>query len=135
VTAAAMISKDSTTAALLRFALRLDATLSGVCGLVHVAFADAMASLTGLTPTQVFVLGAGFVLYGVVVFRLAGLRSVRRTGRVVIAANLLGAAIAIALVLTGALPLTGPGEAVLLAMGVYTAFFALLQYLGLRRLA
>ena len=113
MTATTATQKSSTTDALLRFALRLDATLTGLCGLAHVAFADAMASLTGLTPTQAFVLGAGFVLYGVVVFRLAGLRNV----------------------LTGVLPLSGAGVAVFSAMGVYTAFFAVLQYLGLRRLA
>jgi len=128
-------SKDSTTDALLRFALRLDATLTGLCGLAHVAFADTVASLTGLSPTEAFVLGAGFVLYGVVVFRLAGLRSVRAAGRGVIAANLACTAFSIAVVLTGVLPLTAAGVAVFSAMGVYTAFFAVLQYLGLRRLA
>ena len=133
--ATTVTSKDSTTDALLRFALRLDATLTGLCGLVHVAFADAMASLTGLTATQAFVLGAGFALYGVVVFRLAGVRRVRSAGRAVIAANLACTAVAIAVVLAGVLPLTGAGVAVLLAMGAYTAFFALLQYPGLRRLA
>ena len=135
MTATTATQKSSTTDALLRFALRLDATLTGLCGLAHVAFADAMASLTGLTPTQAFVLGAGFVLYGVVVFRLAGLRNVRSAGRAVIAANLLCTAAAIAVVLTGVLPLSGAGVAVFSAMGVYTAFFAVLQYLGLRRLA
>jgi hypothetical protein len=38
--------------ALLRFAMRADATLTGLCGLIVAAAADPIAALTGLTPTQ-----------------------------------------------------------------------------------
>jgi hypothetical protein len=41
---------------------------------------------------------------------------------------------AVAVVAVGALPLTGVGVIATLASGVYTALFAYLQYLGVRRL-
>ena len=131
--ATTVASKDSTTDALLRFALRLDATLTGLCGLAHVAFADAMASLTGLTATQAFVLGAGFVLYGVLVFRLAGVRRSAAPGAL-IAANLACTAVAIAVVLAGVLPLTGAGVAVLWRWAP-TRVLRAANTFGLRRLA
>jgi hypothetical protein len=126
---------SATDDALLRFALRTDAVLTGLCGLAHVAVAGPVASMTGLTPVQAGVLGVAFLLYGLVVFRLSALPKVRNAGRWVIAANLGFTVLAIAVVITGLLPLTGVGVAVMLAMGIYTAAFAVLQYLGVRRLA
>ena len=66
---------------LLRVALRLDATVTGLLGLALAAAAGPASTLTGFTPTQEYVVGAALVLYGVVVYRLAGVRSVRRAGR------------------------------------------------------
>jgi len=103
---------DSTDS-LLRFAMRADATLTGLCGLAVAFFADPISSLTGLTSGQEYALGAFFVLYGLVVFGLAAVPNLRRVGIGVIAANI----------------------AYTLATGVYTAAFAGLQYLGVRRLA
>jgi hypothetical protein len=120
---------------LLRFALRADAVATGLCGLLHAAAGGPIASLTGLTPIQVYVLGAAFMLYGVVVYRLSRLPNVRTAGRWVIDANLLCTVGAVAVVATGVLPLTTAGVVLMLAMGVYTAAFAVLQYLGVRRLA
>ena len=129
-------ARPSTTSdALLRFAMRLDATLTGLGGLGIAAFANPLATLTGLAPTQEYVLGAAFVLYGVVVFRLAGLPSVRRAGGWVIFANIVCTVAAAVVVIDELAPLTTAGVAVTLACGVYTATFAVLQYLGVRRLA
>jgi hypothetical protein len=129
------VLKSASTDSVLRFAMRLDATLTGVCGLAVAAFANPLSSMTGLTPTTEYILGAFFVLYGVVVYSLAGLPKVRTAGIAVIVANLVCTLAAALVVVEGIAPLTGLGVAVTLATGVYTAVFAVLQYLGVRRLA
>ena len=123
---------DSTDS-LLRFAMRADATLTGLCGLAVAFFADPLSSMTGLTSIQEYSLGAFFVLYGLVVFSLAALPNLRRAGIGVIAANIVYTLAAI--LAAGAVAMTGFGVAATLATGVYTAAFGALQYLGLRRLA
>jgi hypothetical protein len=126
---------DSTDS-LLRFALRADATLTGLCGLVVALFADPLSAVTGLTSGQEYAIGAFFVLYGLVVFSLAALQNLRRAGIGVVIANIaftLGTLLAVT-VAAEAVPMTATGVALTLASGVYTAFFAGLQYLGVRRL-
>ncbi len=122
---------DSTDS-LLRFAMRVDATLTGLGGLAVAVVADPLSSLTGLMSIQEYSLGAFFVLYGLVVFSLAALPNLRRAGVGVVVANIvytLGAVVA-----ADAVPMTAFGVAATLATGVYTAGFAALQYLGVRRL-
>jgi hypothetical protein len=123
---------DSTDS-LLRFAMRADATLTGLCGLAVAAFADPISSLTGLASGQEYALGAFFVLYGLVVFCLAAMPNLRRAGIGVVAANIVYTLAAILAAET--VPMTPTGVAATLATGVYTAAFAGLQYLGVRRLA
>ena len=96
-------------------------------------FADPLSSLTGLTSGQEYLLGAFFVLYGLVVFSLAALPNLRRVGIGVVVANLVCTLAAV--VAADAVPMTATGVAATLASGVYTAAFAGLQYLGVRRLA
>jgi hypothetical protein len=123
---------DSTDS-LLRFAMRADATLTGLCGLAVAFVADPLSSLTGLSSIQEYALGAFFVLYGLVVFSLAALPNLRRAGIGVAAANIVFTLATI--VAAEAVPMTGTGVAATLASGVCTAAFAGLQYLGVRRLA
>ncbi|ORB74318.1 hypothetical protein [Mycobacterium scrofulaceum] len=121
------------TDSLLRFAMRADATLTGLCGLAIAFLADPLSSMTGLTSLQEYSLGAFFVLGGLAVFLLAAAPNLRRVGTGVVVANVvftLGAIVA-----AEALPLSATGIAATLAGGVYTAAFAGLQYLGVRRLA
>ena len=118
---------------LLRFAMRADATLTGLMGLGVAAAADEVSSLTGLTSAQEFSSAAFFVLYGLTVFGLAALPNLRRVGIAVIAANLVYTVAAV--VFAELVPMTATGVAATLASGVYTAAFAALQYLGVRRLA
>ncbi|HUO41076.1 MAG TPA: hypothetical protein VMU34_25970 [Mycobacterium sp.] len=120
--------------ALLRFALRADATLTGFAGLLVAAFANPLATLTGLSPTTEYFLGAAFVVYGLVVFWLAALPSLRSVGIAICIANVLSTIVTLLIVLADAAPLTEAGLAATLATGVYTAFFACLQYVGVRRL-
>jgi hypothetical protein len=118
---------------LLRFAMRADATLTGLCGLAVAFVADPLSSLTGLTSIQEYSLGVLFVLSGLVVFSLAALPNLRRAGTGVAVANIVFTLAAI--VAAGALSLTATGVAAMLATGAYTAVFAGMQYLGVRRLA
>ncbi|MHA7648414.1 hypothetical protein ACX9NE_02890 [Mycobacterium sp. ML4] len=118
---------------LLRFAMRADATLTGLMGLAVAAAADPVSRLTGLTSGQEYSMGAFFVLYGLAVFSLAALPNLRRAGLGVVVANLLYTVAAI--VAAELVPLTTVGVAATLASGVYTLVFAGLQYLGVRRLA
>ncbi len=121
---------DSTDS-LLRFAMRADATLTGLGGLAAAFVADPLSSLTGLTSLQEYALGAAFVLYGLVVFSLAALPNLRRAGFGVVVANVVCTLAAV--VAAGAVPMTAAGVG-MLATGGYTAGFAALQYLGVRRL-
>jgi hypothetical protein len=134
MTAVPTRSLSSSTDALLRFALRADATLTGLCGLVVAASADQVSSLTGLSPATEYLMGAAFVAYGLVVFALAALPTLRGVGIGVSVANVLGTLATLVIVLADAAPLTEAGIAATLAIGAYTAFFAVLQYLGVRRL-
>ena len=135
MTAIATRPLSDSTDSLLRFALRLDATLTGLLGLGIAAMADPMARLTGLTPVQGYTVGAAFVLYGLGVYALAALPDVRRVGIALAVFNTVGTVGSVAIVTAGVLPMTGAGVAVTLACSVYTAVFAVLQYLGVRRLA
>jgi hypothetical protein len=124
----------ASTDSLLRFAMRADATLTGLCGLAVAAAAKPLSSLTGLSTTTEYAIGAGYVLYGLMVFALASLPSVRRAGIGVVTANIVYSIVAAVSVLADWLPLTTTGVVLTLATGVYTALFADLQYLGVRRL-
>lgn len=122
---------DSTDS-LLRFAMRADGTLTGACGLAVAFLADPLASLTGLTSFQEYAIGATFVLAGFLVFSLAAFPDLRRLGTAIVVANVV--LTMVALVVAETAPLSAGGVTATLAGGVYSAAFAGLQYLGLRRL-
>ena len=122
------------TDSLLRFAMRADATLTGLAGIAGVPLAGWLAELSGTTRTFEYSMSAFFVAYGVVVFVLAALPSIKRPGIAVVIANVLYTVAAIVLVLTDVLSLTTTGVVLTLATGVYTAVFAELQYQGVRRI-
>ncbi|MBV8181066.1 MAG: hypothetical protein JOY55_19695 [Mycobacterium sp.] len=124
---------DSTDS-LLRFAMRLDATLSGLAGLMIAAAADPISSLTGLSSIAEYGLGAVFVFCGLIVFGLAAAPDLRRAGIGVAIANIVFTVAAVVVVAADALPLTATGIGATLASGVYTALIGYLQYLGVRRL-
>ncbi|MGB6209888.1 hypothetical protein [Mycobacterium sp.] len=124
---------DSTDS-LLRFAMRVDATLSSLAGLMIAAAADPLSSLTGLSSIAEYGLGAFFVLGGLLMFILAATPDLRRAGIVVMIGNAVLTVAAVVVVVADVLPLTATGVAATLASGVYTALIGYLQYLGVRRL-
>ena len=127
------ILSDSTDS-LLRFALRADALVTGTVGVLGALAARQMATLEGLTAAHEYALAVFCVLYGMAVYFLSALPDVRGAGIGVIAANVVCTVAAVVVVEAGVLPLTGIGVAATLGSAVYTAFFSLMQYRGLRRL-
>jgi glucose uptake protein GlcU len=127
---AAIQSKD----AFLRFALRLDAVLSGIIGIAGVALAPRIAELSGTTATLEYSMGAFFVAYGIALYALSRMTHVRTLGVLVAVGNVVFTVAAIAVVLAGVWPLTTVGVVLTLGGGVYTLVMADLQYLGLGRM-
>lgn len=125
---------DDSTDSLLRFALRLDATLSGAVGLFIALMADPLAALTGLSSTAEFSGGALLVLAGLAVYALAAAPDLRRAGRGLILGNAVLAVATLVVLASGALPLTQAGVAAMFATSGYFALMGYLQYLGVRRL-
>lgn len=119
----------------LRRAIRADATGTGLLGLAAAAFARPLSSLTGLTPTHVYIAAAAFVFYGVAGNLLAGRPRIRGIGIGLSAFNVVGTAAAVLLAASTVLPLTGSGKAIVLGCGLYTLLFGVLQRVGVRRLA
>jgi hypothetical protein len=123
------------TDSLLRFAMRADATLTGLAGIAGVPMAGWLAEVSGTTRAFEYSMAAFFIVYGAVVLVLAQLPQLRVSGIAVIAANLLYTVAAVVFVLTDWMPLTTTGVVLTLASGVYTLVFAELQYQGLRRMS
>jgi hypothetical protein len=120
---------------LLRFAMRADATLCAALGLLVAMVADPLSRLTGLSATAEWIIGAGLVGYGALLYLLAAVPDIRRVGIGVVTANVAFAAAVVTVLMAGWLPLTEFGVAITVAVTAATAGFAYLQYLGVRRLA
>jgi hypothetical protein len=125
---------DDSTDSLLRFAMRLDATLSGAIGLFIALMADPLSSLTGLSSVAEFSGGALLVLSGLAVYALAAVPDLRRVGVGLIGGNIVLTVAVLVVVAVGALPLTETGVAATLVTAGYFALMGYLQYLGVRRL-
>ena len=126
------IDRTGTRDGLLRLAMRADAVITGLAGVAGIPLAGWLSDLSGTTLENEYAMSAFFIAYGVVVFGLAALPSVRRPGMGVIIANLLYTVAAVVAVF--AVPLTTTGVVLTLASGVYTLVFAELQYQGWRRI-
>jgi hypothetical protein len=114
--------------------MRADAVLTGVMGVVGLPLAGWLAHTSGTTKSFETAMSAFFIAYGVVVFGLSMLGSVKTPGMVVVIGNVLYTVGAIALVVAGPFALTTLGVVFILASGVYTLAFAELQYQGWRRI-
>jgi hypothetical protein len=119
---------------LLRFALRTDAIVSGLMGIAGVALAGWFAETSGTTVAFEYTVGALFVVFAVSVLALAARPSVRQTGIVVAAGNVVYMVASVVFVLADVFPLTTAGVVSTLAVGVYTLVMAELQYQGVRRI-
>ncbi|HYO00419.1 MAG TPA: hypothetical protein VET27_00385 [Mycobacterium sp.] len=120
---------------LLRFAMRVDATISALLGLLVVLAAEPLGRLTGLSPTTEWIVGASFIAISAAVYCLASLPNIRLAGTALMLGNLAFTVVLVGTVLAGWLPLTEFGVMMTLATGLYTLAIAYVQYLGVRRLA
>jgi hypothetical protein len=137
-------AKTTTRDAFLRFALRLDAVITGGLGLVGAAIAPHITSLSGTTTGTEYAVIAFFIpsapdtiarlVFGLAVFGVSLLPSVRRQGTWVIVGNVAWAVAAIAVALAGVWPLTTTGVVLILGSAVITMVMASLEYVGLRRI-
>jgi hypothetical protein len=125
---------DDSTDSLLRFAMRLDATLSGAVGLFIALLADSLSALTGLSSITEFSGGALLVLGGLAVYALAAVPNLRRAGVGLIVGNVVLTVATLVVLAAGVLPLTDIGVAATLVTGGWFALMGYLQYLGVRRL-
>jgi hypothetical protein len=121
--------------ALLRFALRADATLCAGTGLLVAMAADALSRLSGLSSVSEWIAGAALVFYGAALYVLAAAPGIRRIGVGAVVANVVFAVAAVALLVLGVLPLTDAGIAMMLVTVTATLGCAFAQYFGVRRLA
>jgi hypothetical protein len=126
------LSTPTSTDSLLRLAMRADAVLSALAGIALMAAAGPLSGFTGFPTAAEYAVGAGFVVYGIVVFLAAGLPRVRPAGIATMVANLVFTVAAVLVVVEA--DLTTAGVVVTLASGLYTLVFADLQYLGVRRI-
>ncbi|WAJ43688.1 hypothetical protein OK015_21230 [Mycobacterium sp. Aquia_216] len=130
---ATTLDRKATRDGFLRLAMRADAAISGLVGLAGVPLAGYLAEVSGTTKEFEYGMAAFLIGYGVLVLWLAALPSVRRAGMAVVLGNLLYTVAAVVLVLADIFPLTATGVVVTLGSGIYTLFFAELQYQGWRR--
>ena len=117
---------------LLRLAMRVDAVIVGIVGIVLLAAAGYFADLTGLGEPVEYGVGIFSVVYGIAVFALAGIERVRPAGIGTVIAN--AACTVIALIAVFTMALTTAGVVVVIATGIYTLAMAELQYVGVRRI-
>jgi hypothetical protein len=115
--------------------MRADATLCAGTGLLIAFAADPLSRLSGLSAVSEWIAGAALVLYGAALYVLAAAPAIRRIGVGIVAANLVFAVVTVAVLASGVLPLTAAGVAMMLATVAIVVAFAVLQYLGVRRLA
>jgi hypothetical protein len=120
--------------ALLRFALRLDAAITGLNGAAYILAAPVLDDLLGLSTgllrgTGAFLLGVAAAVWLVGTRRSPGTAAVRA----VIALNALWAVGSVVAVLTGAGTPTTVGAVWIVLQAVVVAAFAGLQAAGLRR--
>ena len=122
------------TDSLLRFAMRLDAILSGLVGIAGIPLAGWLAEISGTTKAFEYGISAFFMVFSLTVLGLAALPSVKPWGITVAVGNVVYAVASVVLVVSGVFALTTVGVMLILATGVYTLIMAELQYQGVRRI-
>ncbi|MEV1172034.1 hypothetical protein [Nonomuraea sp. NPDC049784] len=132
MTTALTVTADRTK--FLRLALTADAVVTGVNGLVYLAFAAPVSDLLGPGAGLLRGIGAFLLVYGAAVGLLATRRAISPAAtRAVIALNIIWTLGSIAVVVTGAADLTTVGAVWAIAQALVVGVFAELQITGLRK--
>jgi hypothetical protein len=122
---------------LLRNALYGNSAFSLISGLAFMLFSKAIAAFLGLSATWIIlVLGAGLLLYGWQIYSAAKAENINRGfAQFAVYADLawvLGSAV---LIFTNLVAFTTPGKWGIAIIADIVLVFAILQYVGLRRMA
>ncbi len=124
---------------LLRWALLLDALASGLCGLLFVAMAPALAGWLMIPAALLHWVGLGLLPYALLVGMLAKHSNTlnhaawpRRATWGVVAINLLWVFDSAVLLLSGWILPNALGTAFIVTLALVVGLFAGLQYIGLR---
>lgn len=129
------LRRGSSADSLLRFSMRVDATVCAASGLFVAALADPLSRVSGLSAASEWIAGATLVGYGALLYGLAAVPRIRAIGVGIVIANVVFVVGAVAVLVAGVLPLTGAGVAMIAALVASAIGCAYLQYLGVRRLA
>lgn len=124
---------DSTDS-LLRFAMRVDATICAATGLLVAMAADSLSRLSGLSASAEWILGAALAVYGVVLYVVAAAPALRTVGTAVVVGNIVASAAIVTALWAGWVVMTPAGVALALGFVAMTLALAYVQYLGVRRL-
>ncbi|MEV4109460.1 hypothetical protein [Nonomuraea sp. NPDC049695] len=132
MTTALTVTADRTK--FLRLALAADAVVTGVNGLVYLAFAAPVSDLLGPGAGLLREIGAFLLVYGAAVGLLATRRAISPAAtRAVIALNIIWTLGSVAAVVTGVAGLTTVGAIWTIAQALVVGVFAELQITGLRK--
>ncbi|SFF02380.1 hypothetical protein [Blastococcus tunisiensis] len=119
---------------LLRFALRLDAVVSGLNGAAYLAAAPLLDDVLGLSGGLLRGAGVFLLVYGAAVWLVGTRRPIPATAvEAVVAGNSLWVVGSLAVVATGTLTPTTAGAVWLVLQAAVVAGFVALQVAGLRR--
>jgi hypothetical protein len=126
---------ESTISPLLRISLRANAAFSATCGVTLLVASDTLASLFGVPdPTLLGGLGLNLVVFAAALVFLASRETIRRPlAMAVVWLDLAWVAGSVPVLLAAGLSSAG-NWAVVIVMDVVLTF-AVLQYLGIRRMA
>jgi len=127
----------STHSSLLKNALFSDSALSFISGAALLSFSKAIASFLGLAASWIILaLGALWIVYGIEIFLAARSEPVN-TGiaKFAVYANLIWVLGSAVLIFANLVPFTTAGKWAIAIIADIVLVFAILQYVGLRRLA
>lgn len=129
-------SSQTDNATLLRRALLGNAVFSGVSGLALALAAGPLASLMGLpSPLILIVVGLGVLGYAAIVFRISTRPSISRAEAIfTVIADSSWVVGSLVLLLTGWVSFTPTGKWLVAIAADIVAVFALMQFIGFRRL-
>jgi hypothetical protein len=119
---------------LLRFALKLDAVVTGTLALLVLAAGHLLGEPLGVPTTLLWSLGLFLVAYAAAIWAVGARPTISRAAAwAAVELNLLWVVGSVGLVAAGWLPLTVLGTVFVLAQAVGVLSFVALQMLGLRR--
>jgi hypothetical protein len=119
----------------LRRMLRIDAWSTGAFGVVVLAGSGLLSAPLGLPTSWSVPFGVAMLGGAAALGLIAGYPTIKeRHAAAVVAGNLLSGAALLVLAGTDLIPLTGPGVAFMVAGALVVTTYAVLEFLGLRRL-